>query len=737
MSRQSDSGEVITPSDENSPAGNWVPEQGVELRNLLDNLSLLDVESKTTLSNEAAAVLGQCISPKTKNDSTTGLVLGYVQSGKTLSFTAVAALARDNGFPLVIVITGIATNLLDQSKGRLEKDLRLQSNRKWRLFLNPKPAERGTVSDVLADWRDESLPDHRRQTVLIAVLKNGTHLRNLIALLSELDLTRVPVLVIDDEADQAGLNTLVGKGRESTTYQRLVALRQALPHHTYLQYTATPQAPLLINLIDVLSPKFAEVLTPGSDYVGGQQFFADNSPFVRVIPAADIPSKSNTLTQAPKSLIDALKLFFLGVAAGFINGDDQNPQSRNRSMLVHPSRETPGHEQFTHWIRQIRLQWLEILSANPESHERRQFETGFSESYEDLCKTVSTLPTFKDLVRDLHYAIRKTEILEVNARPTTPQPDWKITYPWILVGGQAMDRGFTVEGLTVTYMPRDMGVGNADTIQQRARFFGYKRLYLGYCRAFLEQGLLDSFKSYVSHEEDIRRRLKQHRGRPLSEWRRAFFLDSNLRPTRSQVLSLDYQHDTFSDDWFWPKVPYGPPELLKSNRDLVSRFVAQLAWKPDDGDERRTKDQVHLVADDVSLKAAYEQLLTAVGFTNERDSQLYTGVLLQIDRFLQSNESARCVVYRMSGGAKRMRSTDVGGEIPTLFQGANYADEVHKDEIYPGDDEIRTPRLLTIQLHNLEVREPHRGKVIAENVPTIAVWVPEQMSKDWLVQSRT
>lgn len=737
MSPQSDSGEVITPGGESPSTGSWVPEQGVELRSLLDNLSFLNAESKTTLASEAAEVLGQCISPTTDNNSTTGLVLGYVQSGKTLSFTAVAALARDNSFPLVIVITGIATNLLDQSRGRLEKDLRLQNNRKWRLFLNPKPTERSTVSDVLADWQDESLPDHRRQTVLVAVLKNGTHLRNLIALLSELHLDRVPVLVIDDEADQAGLNTMVGRGRESTTYQRLVALRQTLPHHTYLQYTATPQAPLLINLIDVLSPKFAEVLTPGSDYIGGQQFFANNSPFVRVIPAVDIPSRSNTLSQAPTSLIDALKLFFLGVASGFLTGDDQKPQSRNRSMLVHPSRETPGHEQFTHWIKQIRLQWMEILSAAPKNHEREEFEKGFAIAYEDLRKTISTLPTFNELIRELHYAIRKTEILEVNARPTTPQPDWKITYPWILVGGQAMDRGFTVEGLTVTYMPRDMGVGNADTIQQRARFFGYKRSYLGYCRVFLEQGLLDSFKSYVSHEEDIRQRLKEHRGRPLSEWRRAFFLDTSLRPTRRQVLSLEYEHDTYSNDWFWPKVPHGPPELLKSNRDLVTRFVGQLAWQPDDGDERRTRDQVHVVADGVQLRDVYAQFLTAFGFTDERDSQLYTGLLLQIDRFLQSHESELCTIYRMSGGAKRMRSTNEDGEIPTLFQGANYADAGHKDEIYPGDAEIRTPRLLTIQLHNLEVREPARGKVIAEEVPTIAVWVPEKMDKDWLVQSRT
>ena len=105
---------------------------------------------------------------------------------------------------------------------------------------------------MLADWTDASLPDHRRQTALITVLKNTTHLRNLIGVLRQLNLETFPALVIDDEADQAGLNTRVVQGGQSTTYQRLVALRQCLPHHTYLQYTATPQAPLLINLIDVL-----------------------------------------------------------------------------------------------------------------------------------------------------------------------------------------------------------------------------------------------------------------------------------------------------------------------------------------------------------------------------------------------------------------------------------------------------------------------------------------------------
>jgi hypothetical protein len=104
-----------------------MPVQGAEFKGLLDHLHF-EPESKKRLAAEAATVLSKCIPPRGAPDSTTGVVLGHVQSGKTLSFTAVAALARDNGYPMVIVITGIATNLLGQSRRRLEVDLRLQTN---------------------------------------------------------------------------------------------------------------------------------------------------------------------------------------------------------------------------------------------------------------------------------------------------------------------------------------------------------------------------------------------------------------------------------------------------------------------------------------------------------------------------------------------------------------------------------------------------------------------------------
>jgi len=277
---------------------------------------------------------------------------------------------------------------------------------------------------------------------------------------------------------------------------------------------------------------------------------------------------------------------------------------------------------------------------------------------------------------------------------------WNDAHPLILVGGQAMDRGLTVEGLTFTYMPRDMGVGNADTIEQRARVFGYKRRYLGYCRVFLEQTVRDAFQFYVEHEHDIRERLSRHRtiGRPLSEWQRAFFLDNGLRPTRRQILDLDYRQDFIGGDWFWPKVPHSTLELLDSNRRTVRDFIQGLTFSDAPGDSRRTPDQVHLVAQGVSQRSAYESLLTQPRHTDERDSQLFTGLLLQVKAYLEylddhpDEAGATATVYQMSRGNTQMRSVNADQDIPTLFQGANYADAAHRDMIYPGDERERAAR---------------------------------------------
>jgi hypothetical protein len=118
--------------------------------------------------------------------------------------------------------------------------------------------------------------------------------------------------------------------------------------------------------------------------------------------------------------------------------------------------------------------------------------------------------------------------------------------------------------------------------------------------------------SFMFSMRDIRERLAAHRdqGKPLTECRRAFFLDTVFRPTRQQVLDLDYRYDMISDDWFWPKVPHGNDDLLNANRRTVADFIQKLLWAHNEGDGRRTPDQIHLVSKNISLKQAYEELLS-------------------------------------------------------------------------------------------------------------------------------
>ncbi|NJR52123.1 MAG: alpha-1,4 polygalactosaminidase [Leptolyngbyaceae cyanobacterium CSU_1_3] len=586
------------------------------------------------------------------------------------------------------------------------------------------------IKNTLAEWDDPTISSAEKKTVLITVMKHHQHLENVRIVLEGIpNRHRVPTLIIDDEADQASLNGKVNKGESSTTYTRIVSLKDALPHHTFIQYTATPQAPLLINLIDVLSPRFVQVLTPGEGYTGSKAFFVDRPQLTNPIPEDEIPTRQQPFNAPPDSLLFAMSVYFLGVASGLAKDGGKG----NRSMMVHPSHKTIPHEEYIRWIRLVRDRWQKVLTLDSTDPDRKDLINEFKTAYDNLQTTVSNLPAFDVLVERLLQAVRGAAIEEVNARNgKTPTINWKNFYANILVGGQVMDRGFTVEGLTVTYMPRGSGISNADTIQQRARFFGYKQNYIDYCRVFLENRVRDAFQSYVLHEEDIRARLLEHdaTGLPLTEWKRAFFLNRRLAPTRRGVIDLDYMRGNFTNAWFEPKAPHDSLEAAQVNQVVIQQFLAQFNLQDDVGDPRRTTDQRHKVANGIRLDKAFEELLVRLRVTRLNDSQKFTGALLQIQNHLESNPTATCTLFLMKGGELRERTTNENDEIPTLFQGRN---PKTGKAIYPGDRGIVGEQEVTIQIHNLRVIS---GQDVYANIPAIAIRLSTELSRDWLVQER-
>jgi hypothetical protein len=719
--------DVLTPEE----PGGWDPVPGPET----DGLTLPG-EARAQIVAEARRILRRCVPPDAAARTQTGLAIGYVQSGKTTSFTTVAALARDNRYRMVIVIAGTTEPLFFQTRDRLTNALRLESRPRsnpWRHITQPKLRDEAHVAirDTLAQWDVPSATPEERRTILITVMKNYLHLENLTDVLRQVGLQNVPTLIIDDEGDQAGLNTLVKQRDESTTYRRLLALKRCLPHHSYLQYTATPQAPLLINMVDLLSPSFAEILTPGEGYVGGADFFLRQPGLVRDVPAAQIPTRTNPLNAPPATLHEAMRLFYTGVAIGYVTGRPD----RSCSMMVHPSQRTDPQRQFYNWVAAARTSWLQVIDLPDEDPDKAVLMGQFRAAYDDLAATVPNVPSFAQVTAHLRRAVSQTEVREVNTRGNrrTPQITWGQSYSWILVGGQAMDRGFTVEGLTVTYMPRPLGMGNADTVQQRARFFGYKRSYLGQCRIFVGPDVRRAFRSYVEHEEDVRRELSRfsQSGRALSEWRREFFLSRQLRPTRDNVIDIAYQRVRLGDQWVYPDGPHESPEAVEANRALFDHFRAAHAFGPYDGLDLRQGSRRNLVLRGFPLQALHEELLTRYRVSRLEDSQQMGPLLRLVQLHLIARPGDTCVVFLMAEGHRRRRSYQ-DDKIVQLFQGRQYASQGGQRTVtYPGDREVRAPQGLTVQMSYLDLGE---ADLIAENVPHVVIWVPAEVARDSLLQ---
>ena len=274
------------------------------------------------LRSSSADILNHC-NPHdaSSNLETTHLVVGYVQSGKTMSFTGVLAMAKDNGYRVAVILTGVTTNLLMQTSDRLEGDLDLNEEQDWFRFINSPSSD-----DALTLVKALRLSD--KPMIIIPILKHAKYINDLAELFAsdsvKSTIGNETVLIIDDEADQASLNSYGYKNskitdpdevaKESAIYKSIHNLRAQLPGNSYIQYTATPQANILITTADILSPKSHTLLTPGEDYVGGKKFFGQendgslfNGGLIKEIPENEVyHKKHNVLKQMPASLKEAI-----------------------------------------------------------------------------------------------------------------------------------------------------------------------------------------------------------------------------------------------------------------------------------------------------------------------------------------------------------------------------------------------------------------------------------------------
>ena len=533
--------EIISIIDtaQDPPADYFMPIIGNRTMSFINSQNKLDDDGKVTIMEEAQDILSHCIKPG-RTQSITNIAVGYVQSGKTLSFTTLTALASDNNWRIVIYLTGTKTNLKEQTSSRLRADLEVDESEDYKIFSDANIADRNRIKNFM---------ELGSETLLFPILKHYKHINSLAQIFEDPEiqnlLSNFGVILIDDEADQASFNTFAKKnaGREdweeddfSRTYSAILRLKRALPNHSYIQYTATPQAAFLIDNNDILSPTYHTVLTPGKGYTGGKYFFKNSERnHIVIIPDEEIYHYNrNPLTEIPLTLLEALRQFIISVAIVVLH------QKREPflSMMVHIDGRRDTNETFLNWISNNLQDYIDILGAPADDPGRRPFINSLRSSYEAITQFMENAPSFEEILPLIPRAILRTKCHLVQG-DTETSINWRSEKGHILIGADMLNRGFTIEKLSMSYMPRtSVGRSTADTIEQRCRFFGYKMPYIAVCRVFLSSKSRDEYTAYVEHEEVLRASLKQCQ--TIAEFRgnsSTMLLSDLLNPTRSNILS--------------------------------------------------------------------------------------------------------------------------------------------------------------------------------------------------------
>lgn len=682
----------------------------------------------------------------------TGLVLGRVQSGKTMSFTGVTALAHDNSVPLVIVLAGTKNNLVGQTHSRLQRDLGLHGGRAlfaaWRTVAfgptTPEPALGDALRSALSIEAARGAP-----TVLVTLLKqtrSGNQrpdqgIDKLSTIISRLDrnlrdaLERRLVLIIDDEADEASLDASTNNRPPTPTYRAIRRLRSLLPCNTYLQYTATPQAVLLLSLLDQLSPDFVHPVPPGADYVGGEDFFTGQTPniLLRPIPAAEAAQARAAQPQAapPATLREAI-LTFYGSAALELLVRPEADWPDNRSMLVHPDVRRAAHTQFVTWVRQIKSNIEDVLNLDDSDPDVADLANEVDGILRDLAGPLGVVaPSFADVRDPLRQLLGSTEILSMNS-DSPEEPNWQERYAIIAVGGNKLQRGYTLNGLTVTWMTRSPGQFQADTILQRGRFFGYRRTYLPFCRVFVPADLQQAFEAIVPHETALWDALtEQSTVTTLRDWRRLMLLDPVMRPCRNSVVRLNVLRGAYGVRPLWFEQQRFDADFTDHNAALRSNFLASINQWNDWPNSATWTDPQRARFTILPLRDVINELLTAWRVVDTEVPRL-SGLLFQLANAVDARDDEPCVLIQMNYLAHPSRGIDDDGQVTNLRQG--------RQQRYPGDRALFNPPgeqivddwngLTSIQVY--EFRLTHDGANVAEGVPFIAVRPAARLGQAWL-----
>lgn len=595
-------------------------------------------ETVNEIERTTLKILKRLSSDTTEMNPVKGLVIGNVQSGKTANMAALMAMAADWGWNMFIVLSGTIESLRQQTQNRILDDLNTHGSLTWNGYEHL--SKRPPLGHRTQDLRFEEGSKQRYFTVC---LKNKARLKGLIQWLQS-DSNKqkqMKILVIDDEADQAGINTADVNSKEIKTINKLIRdlvnqrneksqeIKTKYKAMNYIGYTATPYANVLNEAgEDSLYPRnFISTLSVSKEYFGPQQIFGleggeydyPGLDIVRIIDEEDLQIikeiHDGDAFLIPRTLQNSICWFLCGVACMRIWN-----YKKPISMLIHTSQKTDHHQNIADavraWItakekdviiRQCKKVWdyeireftFEKFREQYPEYDRKDEEINRYPSFDEiqkqleiiLSKAITNIPLNEDNEFTYHEGIHMCIDNCKNNGIKDDSMYVRLAYPsednmpspapaFIVIGGATLSRGLTIEGLISTFFLRS--VGQADTLMQMGRWFGYRKGYELLPRLWITSKTDSQYKFLADLDQDLRDEIHEmdtlgktpeNYGPRVKNTPKISFIriTAKNRMQSAKPTEMDFS-GSFNQTYLFDN----DPEILKNNLEKTTLFIKLL-----------------------------------------------------------------------------------------------------------------------------------------------------------------
>ena len=646
------------------------------------------------------------------------LLVGKVQSGKTSNLELLTALAFDNGYNLLIIFGGYDKDLLRQSTERFGGTFEttggeevLYSETPVLFTTNELTKESISINSLDPEFAKQLIEEGR--PMIITCLKRPPAMKAALKVITKIQevVPGIVPFIIDDEGDQASLNTAKDKARNSTpTYKHIVKIKEVLGNPLYLSVTATPQANIFQSDISALNPASIHTVQPGNGYNGASVYHLSENQIVENVEDAESASLMSN------SLREAIYYFFIASAIKRLRAAYK--KDMRSDMIIHIDRTVAAHGSI-YSVTHDMLEDIRPAFVNDDSI--TFYQTQLKKSYDKYLKEdIKSQYSFMDIFNEISNTILSTGVILQNGIGKHTKERELTKLHKIYIGGDLLQRGLTFSNLVVSYFTRfAKSGGNMDTTLQRARWFGYRSKYLDLCKIFTTDEIAKEFTVLAEVEDDLWEQFEDVE-KGMLEIKDIIIQAENTKQKPTAKNKAKFKKISFRNRWIKQKFIVKNNDEISANNTYVEDLITSVT---------------HWATTNVSSNNGMQTAQYAI-FTAEQLKDLIQSIETAFDRepfnratikdLVGSSDIPVILMWTNDENKTRYRSIyndSAQDRIKALHQGANTTD-IEKLTYYGDQKVIIDPDKINIQIHYISPGIS-KNELLGKDQYMFAIYMPK------------